>query len=164
MEITAIIYKSGTGFTARYAKILAQKCNLPVFDLKTAKKKLPRGGSIAYLGWIFATKISGYEQAKTLFDVKVVGACGMSMPTEDYLKQLKANNQLEEVFYLRGGIDRKKLGFMKKMMLNMVASSIEKEAIKKEENKEEYELISLLRNGGDYFSEEQIDSLVEFLK
>lgn len=46
----AIIYTSNTGSTARYAKMLSQELHLPVYSLEEAKKKVPAGAEIIYLG------------------------------------------------------------------------------------------------------------------
>lgn len=59
----AIIYTSNTGSTARYAKMLANELNLPVYSVEDAKREVLAGAEIIYLGWIMAGGIKGYSQA-----------------------------------------------------------------------------------------------------
>ena len=52
----AIVYTSNTGSTARYAKLLGHELGIPVYSAAEAKKTLPAGAGIIYLGWIMAGK------------------------------------------------------------------------------------------------------------
>ncbi len=63
--MNAIIYTTETGSTERYAKLLAHETGLPVCSLAEAKKKVPAGAGIIYLGWIMAGNIKGYAGAAT---------------------------------------------------------------------------------------------------
>ncbi len=53
MNAAAIVYTSQTGFTARYAALLAERTGLPCRPLKEAAA-LPRGTAVIYLGWLCA--------------------------------------------------------------------------------------------------------------
>ena len=55
MNAAAIVYTSQTGFTARYAALLAERTGLPCRPLKEAAA-LPRGTAVIYLGWLCAGK------------------------------------------------------------------------------------------------------------
>ena len=57
----AILYTSNTGSTARYAQMLGQRLDLPVYSAKEAAKALPRGAQVLYLGWLMAGGIKGYK-------------------------------------------------------------------------------------------------------
>ena len=48
MNAAAIVYTSQTGFTARYAALLAERTGLPCRPLKEAAA-LPRGTAVIYL-------------------------------------------------------------------------------------------------------------------
>ena len=58
MNAAAIVYTSQTGFTARYAALLAERTGLPCRPLKEAAA-LPRGTAVIYLGWLCAGGIKG---------------------------------------------------------------------------------------------------------
>ena len=40
MKAQAIVYTSNTGFTKEYARILAEKTTLPLYNLESAQKSL----------------------------------------------------------------------------------------------------------------------------
>ncbi len=40
-----------------------------VYELKTAKKELPKNASVIFLGWLMAGTVKGYKKAKRRFDV-----------------------------------------------------------------------------------------------
>ena len=62
MNAAAIVYTSQTGFTARYAALLAERTGLPCRPLKEAAA-LPRGTAVIYLGWLCAGGIKGLKGA-----------------------------------------------------------------------------------------------------
>ena len=74
----AIVFTSNTSSTAEYARILEQKTGIKAYDLKTAEKTMAQGDAVVYLGWLMAGLINGYNRARRLFDVKAVGAVGIS--------------------------------------------------------------------------------------
>ena len=57
--MNAIIYTTNTGSAERYAKLLAEKTGLPAYSLAEAKKAVPNGAEIIYLGWIMAGVVKG---------------------------------------------------------------------------------------------------------
>ena len=54
MKANKIVYTSNTGFTERYARMLAEETGLPCYCLEES----PRGGSAIYLGWLMAGTVS----------------------------------------------------------------------------------------------------------
>ena len=91
MNAAAIVYTSQTGFTARYAALLAERTGLPCRPLKEAAA-LPRGTAVIYLGWLCAGGIKGLKEAR----------------------------RRVPLFYLRGGYAPEKLtGFYRAMMAPM---------------------------------------------
>ena len=116
MNAAAIVYTSQTGFTARYAALLAERTGLPCRPLKEAAA-LPRGTAVIYLGWLCAGGIKGLKGARRRFRTAAVCAVGMAAEVEE--AKLRRDNRLEGVplFYLRGGYAPEKLtGFYRAMM------------------------------------------------
>ena len=68
--IKAIVYKSNTGHTMEYAKMLSKKLNIPYFTINEAKNNLKNKEEIVYLGWVCATKISGLGKVRKKYDIK----------------------------------------------------------------------------------------------
>ena len=48
--IQAIVYTSQTGYTQRYAQLLAEKTGVPAYSTKEARGKLPSKAEIFYMG------------------------------------------------------------------------------------------------------------------
>ena len=49
MDINAIVYTSATGFTARYAALLAERTRLPAYELAQAGTALSKRAPVLYL-------------------------------------------------------------------------------------------------------------------
>ena len=94
MNAAAIVYTSQTGFTARYAALLAERTGLPCRPLKEAAA-LPRGTAVIYLGWLCAGGIKGLKGARRRFRTAAVCAVGMAAEVEE--AKLRRDNRLEGV-------------------------------------------------------------------
>ena len=75
-HLSAIVYTSQTGFTRRYAEMLAQKTGLPACEMGAPAPA--RGTGVLYLGWLRAGGVQGLAKARRRWDVKGVCAVGMS--------------------------------------------------------------------------------------
>ena len=73
----AMIYTTNTGSTERYAKLLAQETGLPADSFTEAKKVVPNGAEIIYLGWIAAGSVKGFANAAKRYHIRAVCAVGM---------------------------------------------------------------------------------------
>ena len=71
-----IVYKSNTGYTEQYAKLLGDALDMPSYSLDNVPK-CHRGGEVIFLGWLFAGNIVGYKKAAKLYKVRC--ACGVGM-------------------------------------------------------------------------------------
>jgi hypothetical protein len=162
----AIVYRSNTGYTKKYAEILAQKTGLPAYELKEAEKALAKGEEIVYLGWLSAGSLVGYKKAAKTWDVKAVCAVGMGGPTSNQLPGIIEKHKIEsaKAFYLQGGFDIRKLRgiykFMMVVMIKMAVPSMEKKADK---TADDIAALELFRNGGDYVREENLDQILDWL-
>ena len=155
--LKAIVYKSNTGYTKNYAKMLSENLNIPYYNIKDVRKYLNKNDEIIYLGWICAGRICGYSKVNQKYNVKCCGAVGIYPPEKTYIENLKKDNKItQELFYLRGGIDRAKLNWMYKKIIDTVAKLMEKE------NKEE--IASILKNGANFVSEENVKNIGEYIR
>ena len=50
-KLTAIVYTSHTGFTRRYAGMLARASGIPAYDLSQRRELPAPGSAVLYLGW-----------------------------------------------------------------------------------------------------------------
>lgn len=163
--IDAILYTSNTGYTEKYAKILGEKTDLPVYSLKDAEKQLPQGRTILYLGWMMAGKIQGYDKAAKRYSVAAV--CGVCMGAtggqiEDARKATKLPENLP-IFTMQGGFDMKKLRGTYKMMMSVMAKTVGKKLENKtDRTAEEDQMLEMLFHGGDFVREENTEAVMEW--
>lgn len=159
-----VVYQSGTGFTAKYAEWIAQQLRCETKELKSVNlHELVSYDLVVYGGWIMAGMVSGYDKLKGLELKKlIVYGVGMTVPSEQIVNQLAQQNQIprECFFYFEGGYNPQKLGFMKRMMLNMMRKSIEK---KENKSAEELHMLETFQ-GKDRTSKEAIKGLLEACK
>ena len=99
-------------------------------------------------------------KALNLKNVVVFGV-GMTVPSEEVAQKMAEQNQIpmDRFFYFEGGYNPKKVGFFKRMMMNMIKKSIEKKAEKTEEDLHMLETFK----GADCTSREAIKPLVELV-
>ena len=67
-----IVYESKTGFTKRYAEMLAQKINLKAF----ARKEVPMSlqyEEVLFLGWMKVGKVQGLKEVRNW---NIIAVCG----------------------------------------------------------------------------------------
>jgi hypothetical protein len=162
----AIVYRSNTGYTKKYAEMLAQKTGLPVYEFNEAKNTLAKDEDIIYLGWLSAGALIGYKKAVKTWHVKAVCAVGMGGPSSNQLPDIIKKHKIEsaKAFYLQGGFDLSKLHglykFMMIMMIKTVVPSMEKKVDKTDDDRA---ALDMFKNGGDYVCEENLDPILEWL-
>ena len=161
---TIVIYQSSTGFTAKYAKWIAEELNCQAIPLKQIKtNELTAYDIVIYGGYIMANMVAGYDKIKKL-NLKnvIVFGDGMSVPSEELTKNLAEQNGIpkERFFYFEGGYKPQELGFLKKMMMNMIKKSLEKKA---EKTAEDIHMLETFQ-GADNTNRDAIKPLIEFIK
>lgn len=159
----AIVYTSNTGFTARYAQILGEKTGLPVWELSDARKRLPKGTPIIYMGWLFAGSVKGYAQAFRRFSIRAV--CGVGLcDTGALLREVRKAISLPEeipLFTLQGGMDHSKLKGINKFMIGMLLKMLQKNENPTDDDRR---MLQLVQNGGDYVSEEDTEAFLQWYR
>lgn len=155
----AVVYESNTGFTKRYAEILAEKFNIPAYSLKDALRNLTKGAEVVFLGWVYANEIVGFRKASKRFVVKAVCPVGVFPKNAEVIELIKEKNKPAcPLFYLRGGLDRTKLKGLRKKLIDVICNELSRE------NKpEDAKMIDLLKNGGDFVSEENLTDIIAFM-
>ena len=158
-----VVYKSSTGFTAKYAKWIAEALGCEAVELKKVKKgELQHYDEVIYGGWIMANMVSGYNKISELNLKKVVVfGVGMSVPGEEVIGKFVEQNKLtkENFFYFEGGYNPKKVGFIKKMMMNMIKKSIQK---KVDKTAEDIHMLETFK-GADNTKKEYIKPLIDYV-
>lgn len=161
----AILYTSNTGFTERYAKMLAEKTGLPVYALD--KSPVPTGAEIIYLGWVMASGVKGYKKAAKKYKVKAL--CGVCMATTgSQIAELRKANSVPAnmpVFTMQGGFDITKLHGMYRFMMNTMVKTAGKGLKNKtDRTPEEDEMLEMMLHGGDSVSEEHMKAILNWYR
>ena len=148
----AILYTSNTGSTEQYAKLLGHELNIAVYNTEEARRNLPGGAEIIYLGWIMAGKIQGYSLAMKRYKICAVCAVGMGQ-TGTQRKELREKNSIPgkiPVFTLQGNFNVEKLHGIYKMMMGIMVKTAGK-ALEKKENRtlEEEDMLDMILHGGE---------------
>lgn len=154
-----IVFESKTGFTKKYAEMLAAKTGLKVFHVKELSKAHQKK-EILFLGWMKAGKIQGLNRARK-YDVKAVCGSGTARTAEPDSKTIIARNKIENVpfFYMRGGCFP--LGELKGS--NKVLMSIFVKILKSSKDGNKEEAISNIINGFDGVREENLQPVLEWI-
>lgn len=161
--INAVVFTSETGHAKKYAELLGERSGLPVYDLNTAIKEVPKEAEIIYLGWLMAGTVKGYKKALKRFAVKAVCGVGMSGGNNQIADIRKANHIADglPLFYLQGGFEMEKLHGIYKLMMQTMKKTVGKgHEGKTDRTAEEDAMLDLLLHGGDLVS---VDNLSEVL-
>lgn len=164
--MNAIVYTSRTGFTKRYAQLLAKRTGVSAYSWKEAAERLPRGSEIFYMGWLMAGSVQGLGRAMDRYTVRGAAIVGISPAGNgDLWTEAKINGGVSDgggrVFYLRGGYAPEKLGWLQRFLMRRMGASV----IKKVEAKgsaataDEREMAALFRSGGDCVREEALEEI-----
>lgn len=156
-----IIYESKTGFTKKYADMLAAKTGLKVFQVKELSKVNP-DEEIIFLGWMKAGKIQGLDKLRK-YNVKAVCASGMGQTAEPSTEAVITRNKIEGIpfFYMLGGcFPLNELKGMDKIMMSMFLKMLKS---RKDKDEKLIESISMIENGFDGVKEENLQPVLEWL-
>lgn len=157
-----IVYESKTGFTKRYAEMLAAKTKLKVFRVQELAQVDPNE-ELIFLGWMKVGKIQGLTKARKH---KVVAVCGSGTGAiaEPSPEVVIARNKIEGMpfFYLRGGcFPLRDIKGMDKFMLSLFVKMLKGRKDRDDKTKES---ISIIENGFDGVKEEYLEPVLEWLK
>lgn len=169
-----VIYKSKTGFTRKYAEMIAEEIGCTIADYKTVNvETMSKYDTVVFGGRTHAGRIDGYKWAKELFDKStskhlIIFATGATPnDAEDVIKDIWNQNlstdELDSIphFYMQSGLCYEKMSFLDKMMMKMVASMLKK---KKDKNAQEEGFEQAISSSYDSSSKVFIEPLVSLLK
>lgn len=157
-----IVYESKTGFTKKYAEMLAAKTKLKVFHVKEISK-INKDEEIIFLGWMKVGKIQGLNKVRRYNIIAVCGS-GTGRTAEPDVETVVARSKIEGIpfFYLRGGcLPLKKIKGMDRIMLSIFVKILKS---RKEKDERTEESIDIIVNGFNGVKEENLEPLLEWLK
>ena len=128
-----IVYESKTGFTKRYAEMLAAKTGMKVYRVNELSK-IDKKEEIVFLGWMKVGRIQGLKKVRK-FNVKAVCGSGTGRAGEPNAETIITGNKLEKIpfFYAQGGcLPLKDLKGTDRFMMSMFAKMLKKRKDKDE--------------------------------
>ena len=159
MNATAIVYTSGTGYTARYAALLSEKLGLPAHTLADAVKSLPAGTPVIYMSWLMAGSVKDYKKAARCFAIDAVIGVGLgdTGAQDDAARKACRLPADVPVFTVQGGMDLQKLHGPYKFAIKLLTKGM---AAQKNRTPSEDRMLALLQKGGDYVSEKELAAVL----
>lgn len=159
--MNAIIYTSQTGSTERYAKMLGEALELPVYNVKEA---LPKEKDIIYLGWIRASKIQGYKTINKKYNIEIIIGVGMG-PNDTQIELLRQKNKIPlevPLYTLQGNIHPELLHGMDKIMMTIAVKATIKGLSEKEElTLEDQAMLEAMTSQKDHVLKENLDQIIK---
>lgn len=167
MAIKAIIYVSSTGHTREYAKLLGKKLSLPAYSFDRERHMVPSGSEIIFMGWIMAGKVKGLSKVSMNYTVRCLIGVGMGI-TGSQIEDIKTLNEFPSdcaVFSLQGGFEYDKLRGLNKLIMGILkATKVKSLSAKQNRTPDEDNFLRMLRDGGNYVSEKNLKSVIEWYK
>ena len=166
--IIAIVYNSETGYTKKYAEMLSESINLPMFNIEDAKKLLKKGSEIIFMSWVKNAKLQNYNQVARYFVPKMVAVVGLDNLNQNQQLFFKGQNNIEcnKLYFLKGGIDLEKLNYINRQKVETYTKKLKDKYLKTGDvSTEDYEFVEMLEKGGSYLDKKYLKNLiVEFKK
>ena len=169
-----LVYKSVTGFTKKYAEMIAAETGCALTDLKSVNARTLSGyDTIIFGSRLFAGSIDGLKQARKLFRQStarefIIFATGATpnIAAEIIDEAWNKNLSAEELaaiphFYMQSGLCYEKMPFAERMMMRMAGAMIRK---KKNKTESEQGFEQAIAASFDQSSSEFIRPLVEYLQ
>lgn len=170
----AVIYKSSTGFTKRYAELIAQELNCTIADFKTVTPEfLSAYDCIIFGSRAHAGKIDGFPKMKKIFQkctaknmlLFVTGATANTSESviQEFFKQNLTADELQEIphFYMQSGLCYEKMSSFDKCMMKGLAAMLKK---KKDKTAYEIEMEHAIQKSYDISSKKYIEPLIQYLQ
>lgn len=168
-----VIYKSKTGFAKRYAEIIGREVNGDVLEFgEVTFAKMSEYDVVVYGAGLYAGVLNGLKKAKEMFAKSSAGSFVIfatgATPNEvkDKIDEVWRMNLSEEElkdiphFYMQGGLCYEKMAFFSKILMKMMASSLEKQNSASNGGKVQEPSI---RSSYDISSDEYTKEIVDFL-
>ncbi len=154
--MVAIIYESQGGSSKRYAQWLSERLNLVCAPREGLKDDTDEG--IIYIGWRSGPMVSGLKDFPGRNNVIAVVCVGLEQYDEKAMDVMRKKNGIDNLFYVRGGMDRSKLSFGQKLLLGAVSIKM----LFFNRSPEDKEIRRVMDHGGDFSSPEQLDEVAEW--
>lgn len=171
-----IIYTSQTGFTAKYAKWMAEATGAECMELKEAKKKKPvffdGYEKIIYGGWVMGghvSKLQWFEEHLEAWKNKrlavfAVGASPVESGTvAEFMEQTFGGEPWSGVarFYCQGGLNYDRMSAPNRMLMKMLKKSLDG---KKDKTPQEEEMAQMIGSSYDISDRKHAEPVIAWIE
>lgn len=169
-----VVYKSSTGFTKKYAELIAERMECALADYRSVSADMLSGYEVVIFGTrAHAGMMDGYQKAKKLFGKSgvsrlilfVTGATpnAAAETVEAFWKQNLSPDELAKIphFYMQSGLCYEKMSLADRLMMKVAAVMVRN---KKNKTAQDIEFEQAIRSSYDISSIEYIEPLVSYLK
>lgn len=167
-----VIYRSKTGFTKKYAEMIAEELACPAAEWKSATpKNISQYDTLIFGSRAHAGRFDGYRQAKELFlksgsNNFILFATG-AMPNtsketiQEFWRQNLSAEDLKAFshFYMQSGLCYEKMGISDRIMMRAAKAMMKK---KKEKTPQDREFEQAISKSYDISSKEYIMPLIHY--
>lgn len=170
---TAVIYKSISGFTKKYAQLIAEEIKADLFDISSFDFKrlndyeiIIFGGSLQAVGIIGLKTLKKHLSQNTSKHI-IVFAVGASPNKDGIIDEIyKENFTIDErnsykLFYLRGGFNFNKLNFTGKILMALLKVKI---ILKKNKTNDEIGMLAAYKKPMDFVKKENLKDLLAYVR
>nr|MBP3599408.1 flavodoxin domain-containing protein [Eubacterium sp.] len=144
-----VTYKSKTGFTKKYAEMVAEEVECTLMEFKKVSVATMSEYDVVVFGTrMHAGFVDGFKKAYKMYqestakEFAVFATGGMPNEAEDVVKEMWHNNlNTEELaklphFYMQAGLSYEKMAFGDKLMMKMAAKMMSKQEAKSDYDRE----------------------------
>ena len=153
--MVVIVYETQGGTSKRYAEWLAERLDarcVPAEDFEDDNDP------VIYVGWRSGPMIVGLKDFPCRDRIIAVVCVALERYDEKAMETIRTKNGIDDVFYVRGGMDRSKLSFGQKLLLAAVSVKM----LLFNRSPEDREVRRIMDHGGDLSSPDQLDAVVEW--
>ncbi len=166
-----VVYSGKTGFTERYAGWIAEELNGKLLSYKDfAKEKLDADDVVIFGGRIHVGRVESLQKILEQFSGKenliVFGVGATPAEEEEAVETIWKNSLGDSIdiiphFYMQGGLNYEKMGFLDRKIMKMVAK-----AMSTEKNKTDTQagFSNAITSSHDISSREYIKPLIDLVK
>lgn len=173
---TLIIYNSQTGFTARYAKWMAEATDAECMELKKAKKKdlkyFDTYEKIIFGSWVMGgnvNKLDWFEQYLNAWNTKRLAVFAVGASPEDsesvaeFLEKTFGGERWRNVahFYCQGGLDYDRMPMFCRMLMKMLKKSLDG---KKDKTQQEEEMAKMIGSSYDISDRKYAEPVIAWIQ
>lgn len=168
-----VLFKSKTGYSKKYAEWIAREIKADLMEASNASpESLSNYDVIVFGAGLYAGGINGIGIIKKNLELlkekkTAVFAVGAAKPDEKVIREIREKNfssdELKKIkfFYLRGGFNFQKLGFLDKFLMLLMKLHLK---TKKELTADDQGLLNAYKKPVDFTKKENIAPIISFIK